>query len=199
MIPYPATMTQGTASELIGKRSLDVFTAMQALCPDEINAQCAILAGLRRAGGTLFVCGNGGSMATAAHFANDMSAVLSRYGKPLRTVALGSNAAFATCSANDNGYERLFVDELRVFAKPGDAVLVISASGNSANILAALREAPSDMSKLGWLGCHGGEALQNCDHALVVNSTDYQVIEDCHMLLAHGFYVALQKECPGYE
>ena len=79
-------------------------------------------------GGTVFICGNGGSAATAEHFANDL------FAKGVRAVCLNSNTAIMTMIANDYGYEYVFSKQLEVFADPGDLVVTISTSGMSANI-----------------------------------------------------------------
>src|SRR5205809_6321051 len=88
--------------------------------------------------GTVFVAGNGGSAATASHWVNDLGKATKRSGRaPMRVMSLNDNVSWMTALANDEGYERIFSGQLENFAQPGDVLVVISASGNSPNLVRA--------------------------------------------------------------
>ena len=95
------------------------------------------------AGRQVFLCGNGGSAANAIHLANDYLYGIGGHDRILgmRVQALPANPAVFTCLANDINYEQVFAEQLAVFGRPGDLLIVFSGSGNSANIQAVLREA----------------------------------------------------------
>ena len=116
-------------------------------------------------GGTVFICGNGGSGATAEHFANDL------FSKGVRAVCLNSNTAIMTMRANDYRYEQVFSQQLEIFADPGDLLIVISASGKSPNIQRALSEAKyRGLEAMSLFGLQGEPA---------------QTSENRHLYLAH--------------
>jgi D-sedoheptulose 7-phosphate isomerase len=137
---------------------------------------------------SLFLAGNGGSAATAEHWANDLRCIADRAGwTPARVEALSVSSAQVTALANDQGYEHVFAHALRAGARAGDTLVVLSASGNSRNVLAALGEARRrGVNTIGLLGQGGGEALVLCDLALLVDSDDYGHIEDLHLACGHA-------------
>lgn len=114
----------------------------------------------KRRGKTVFVCGNGGSAATAEHFTNDL------FSKGVKAVCLNSNTSILTMIANDFGYEQIFSRQLETYASPGNLLVVFSVSGKSKNILKALEVLP--VIKIFGLK---GES--------------YQAAEDRHLQLAH--------------
>src|SRR6185436_4566475 len=105
---------------------------IRQLDPKSIGAMIALLEDARARGATVFFIGNGGSAATASHFANDIAiGTRTGDGMPFRAMALTDNVAVLTALANDSGFESIFVDQLRVHLREGDALVAISASGNS--------------------------------------------------------------------
>ena len=95
-----------------------------------------------RAGNTIYLAGNGGSAATASHWANDLGKATKCPGaKPIRVVSLSEHVSWMTALANDDGYDRIFAGQLENFAVPGDVLVVFSASGNSPNLVEAVRTA----------------------------------------------------------
>lgn len=143
----------------------------------------------------VFVMGNGGSAATASHFAcdlgkNTVSASLPR----LRVQALNDNMAFFSACANDYGYETVFAEQLANFIQPDDVVLAISASGNSANILKAIQLARAcGAFTIGWSGYQGGKLAKLVDLPVVIPSDSIEQIEDIHLMLAHMVTIALRN------
>jgi phosphoheptose isomerase len=146
---------------------------------------------LRRArdqGATIFLAGNGGSSATAAHWVNDLGKATKQSGQaPFRVMNLSDNVPWLTALGNDEGIDRVFAGQLENFARPGDVVIVISASGNSPNILRLLEAADAvGMTKIGLLGFDGGSALAMLDEALWVETEPgaYGLVETAHSALA---------------
>ena len=143
----------------------------------------------RRNGNTVFFIGNGGSAATASHFANDI-AIGTRTGDdlPFRAVSLTDNVAVMTAIANDEGYEHVFVDQLKVQMRDGDALVAISASGNSPNIVAAIDYAKSRGARVvGLSGFDGGKLREMADISIHVDTApgEYGPVEDLHMVIDH--------------
>jgi D-sedoheptulose 7-phosphate isomerase len=143
----------------------------------------------RENGGTIFLMGNGGSAATAAHFANDLGFCASPEGQePFRALSLTCNSSFITCLGNDIGFENIFWWQLRNLMRPGDLVVGISASGNSPNVVEALKYAERNGGiTVAFVGFDGGELKRIARHCVHVESEkgEYGPVEDIHMVLDH--------------
>ena len=141
----------------------------------------------RRERRQVFLCGNGGSAANAIHWANDLTAALFKGTRDaLRTHALPANIAVMSCLANDLSYEVAFSQQLRVLGEPGDLLIVLSGSGNSPNILSALREAKLlGIQSVAVLGFDGGAAKALADHPLHFSVHDMQIVEDLQLVVGH--------------
>ena len=134
----------------------------------------------------VFICGNGGSAGNAMHLANDFLYGIAPGGNALKVEALPANSAILTCLGNDIGYENIFAHQLKVKANPNDILIVLSGSGNSPNILAALDEAKSgEMISFAILGYDGGKAKQQADHAIHFEVNDMQIAEDTQLIVGH--------------
>ena len=140
-----------------------------------------------RTGRQVFLAGNGGSGGNANHLANDFLYPLSKTaGSGLRVHSLAANPAVMTCLANDEGYERVFSMQLAVMAREGDVLIVLSGSGNSPNILAALEEAKAiGMTSYAILGFTGGKAKALADVPIHFDVDDMQIAEDAQMIVGH--------------
>lgn len=137
---------------------------------------------------TVFFIGNGGSAATASHFANDLAIGTNSYDKPFRVMSLTDNQATITAIANDFGYQDIFVRQLRVLGKSGDVVVGISASGNSANIVNAFEFAKSaGIKTIAITAFDGGKIKAIADEGIHVPTAlkEYGPAEDAHMMLDH--------------
>lgn len=146
-------------------------------------------------GSTVFVIGNGGSATLATHVACDLGKNVSSGSKRIRAIALTDNVAMLTAWANDLSYESVFAEQLRNFVSAGDLVFAISCSGNSTNILQAIkvgREAGAGI--VGFTGFQGGEMKSLCDDCLVVPSENMQVIEDLHTVVSHAVATILYNK-----
>lgn len=135
----------------------------------------------------VFILGNGGSSANANHIANDLIyGVSKKLGRGLRVNALSANSAVLTCLANDEGYESVYVRQLAVLANPGDVVIALSGSGNSPNVLSALKwSREHNVHSFAILGYYGGEAKALADCAIHVPVDDMQISEDIQLVVGH--------------
>lgn len=162
-----------------------------ALDADSLAALVKTLEQTLLSGRTVFIIGNGGSAALASHFACDLGKSLlgaqpRANGARFRVRSLTDNMATLTAWANDEGYNFVFSEQLRAASDVGDAVVAISASGNSPNIVEALQWARANgLRTLGLLGKEGGQSLPLCDVAVVIPSDDYGLIEGIHGVLTH--------------
>ena len=135
----------------------------------------------------IFVMGNGGSGSTASHLACDINkGCCLDLEKKFKMICLNDNMPTMLALANDISYEAVFEEQLKNFFNPGDLVIGISGSGNSENVLRAVRYAKANGgSTIGWSGFGGGKLAELVDLALVVESNDMQQVEDLHMIIAH--------------
>jgi D-sedoheptulose 7-phosphate isomerase len=143
----------------------------------------------------VFICGNGGSCVNANHWENDFVYPMTKtMGHGLKIRSLGSNPSVLTCLANDEGYEHVFSAQLRIYAEPGDLLIVFSGSGNSPNILEALRAAREmGVKSCAVVGFDGGKALEAADWAIHFAVNDMQMAEDFQSILGHLMMRVLQE------
>ena len=173
---------------------------MVSLEPKTIDGVLQRLRALRDRGGTVYVAGNGGSAATAAHWANDLIKAARRSGgPPIRAIALGDNVAAVTALANDEGYEHVFSGQLETLGRPDDLLVVISASGNSPNLVRAVEMARCrGIGTVGLLGFDGGLLKSMVDIAVWVQTKKgaYELAEDCHSAICHALARCLAGDAP---
>lgn len=147
----------------------------------------------------LFIIGNGGSAAAAAHLVNDLVAGAYVEGAPaFRAFSLSDNVSTLTALANDSGYESIFEHQLKVQMMPGDAVLAMSVSGNSTNIIRALEYARANGAlTIGMCGFGGGRIKSLCDIVVYAETTpdEYGPVEDVFSILGHimSGYLAMMQ------
>ena len=168
-------------------RRLDV----QAIS-DAINA----IMDARARGGTIYTMGNGGSAATASHMVCDFAkgASESLGGKKFRCECLCDNTPIVMAIANDFGYEDIFVYQLRGKLKPEDLVIGISGSGNSENVVRAVRYAKEiGTPVIGITGYGGGKVREMADYFMHVAIDDMQIAEDIHMIFDHMMLRVLEE------
>jgi D-sedoheptulose 7-phosphate isomerase len=135
----------------------------------------------------VFVIGNGGSAATASHMACDLGKnTIGPNQRRFRILSLTDNTPLLTALANDVGYEHVFAEQLVNLISPGDVLIVLTGSGRSPNVLAAMRKArESAATVIALLGFDGGPAQELADELIIVPTEDYGLIEDLHMVLNH--------------
>lgn len=152
----------------------------------------------REKGAQIFFMGNGGSAATATHFANDLAIGPRDFVKPFNVKSLTDNNAIMTCIGNDFGYEDIFLLQLQTqYLKAGDVVVAISASGNSPNIIKAVKYAKQTGARIvGLTGFDGGALRELSDIQLHVQTEkgEYGPVEDVHMIFDHliGTYLNMR-------
>jgi D-sedoheptulose 7-phosphate isomerase len=172
-----------------------VTRAIEMLPREDLLKVIEILREARMEGKTVFVFGNGGSAATASHMVCDFSKNTRQPGKPrLKAVALNDNMPSLSAYANDEGYERVFVEQLITLANPGDVALAISGSGNSTNVLLAVESANQiGMQTIGLTGFEGGKLKDLVETCVVVPSDNIACVEDLHMVIDHVLTTILYK------
>ncbi len=165
---------------------------------DEIAAFIETLMRARVHGKRMYFIGNGGSAATASHFANDLAFGTRSWRRPFRVISLTDNVALLSAVANDHGYEEIFTAQLKVLMEPGDVVVAISASGNSPNIVSAVRWANEhDAITVGLTGFDGGQLRQLARMSVHVQTRagEYGPVEDLHMIFDHLVGTYLRALC----
>lgn len=182
------------------KRYLDyVSSLMESLDLDALHAFLTALQEARSRGGNIFIAGNGGSAATATHMANDLGIGLLKKNEsavPFRVMALTDSNAVMTAIANDDGYENLFINQLKIHYQPSDLLILISASGNSPNLVKAAEWVKAKNGQTaGLLGFDGGRLKDICDVALTVNTPggEYGPVEDIHLVMDHLIAAWLER------
>ena len=177
----------------IWREHLVVATALRPLAAEVSSAVdmiCSSLSG----GGQLIIAGNGGSAADAQHLSAELTGRFFLERLPFRALALHVNTSSLTAIANDYGYERVFARELTAHARPGDVLLALSTSGNSANILEAIRAARQcQMAIIGMTGEGGGQMRAICDLCLRVPSRSTPRIQEMHILIGHTMCELLEE------
>lgn len=177
----------GTLGDFVG----DYFERLSALIGrmpvERIEAVGEIVYEAYRHGKQLFIVGNGGSASTASHMACDIGKNTISPERPrFRVICLNDNIPLLTSLANDRGYDHVFSEQLVNLIRPGDVLLVISGSGNSPNIVNAMRAArEAGATTIAFLGFDGGEALALADEHVLVPDDDYGRVEDLHLVLNH--------------
>ena len=148
-------------------------------------------------GGTLMVAGNGGSAAQAIHLCEELTGRYRDTRPALPAICLCCDAAAMSCIANDFGWEEVFKRQVEAHAdfvvdedesvSCNDVLLILSPSGKSANINAAIVAANEmGMVTIGLLGKDGGESVKSCDHSIVIHSDDSAAIQDGHQVVLHA-------------
>lgn len=162
---------------------------------DEIASFMKIMETAREKQKKVFIFGNGGSAATASHFAGDMNKGVS-YGQKLRyrVIALNDNIPTVMAYANDIDYEDIFVEQLKNFIDEGDIVIGISGSGNSQNVLKAIEYSNSiGNTTIGITGYDGGMLKKISKYSVNANINNMQISEDIHMILTHLLMTLLME------
>jgi D-sedoheptulose 7-phosphate isomerase len=160
---------------------------LNALPEDKFIEINDVLQDARETGKQIFVMGNGGSAAAASHMVCDFGKNTREPGKKrMRAICLNDNVPSVMAYANDEGYEVIFSEQLLALGRPGDVLIAISGSGNSANILKALETARQmNIKVIGLTGFKGGKMKDLCDICLIVPSDSMEMIEDVHLIINH--------------
>ena len=174
---------------------------LKKLDAEQINAALNLLDETRQKKGRIYICGNGGSAATASHFQNDFNKGVSEYiDVPFRFHCLNDNVATLMAIANDIGYEEVFRFQLRNNLEENDVLVAISGSGNSHNVIHAVEYAKEHGCKIiGLTGFSGGKLRELSDISLHAPVNSMQVTEDIHMIFDHLMMSIFYKYLCGKE
>jgi D-sedoheptulose 7-phosphate isomerase len=164
-----------------------LVAALQSIPPETIGRIASLLERARNERRMILMLGNGGSAATASHFVVDLNKTANRPGAPrLRAMALTDNVPLLTAWANDARYQDVFVEQIENFVHPGDVVIAISGSGQSPNVLAAVRRAREiGATTVGLTGFDGGQLKDLVDICLIVRGQTMGQVEDAHLAVGH--------------
>ena len=164
------------------------FTAaLEAFDRDALTRVLAVFESVAESGGTLWVAGNGGSASISDHTVCDTTKGTHAKGvPPIRSISLAANNAMLTALGNDIGYEQVFSRQLEYYLKPGDALLVVSSSGNSPNVVAACELAKArGVATVAFTGFKGGKLADIADVCVWIPVENYGMAEDTHQSLMH--------------
>lgn len=162
-----------------------VVAKLAALAP-QVARLGDICARALAAGQRILLCGNGGSAADAQHIAAELVGRFVADRRALPAIALTTDTSALTAIANDYGYAAVFARQIEALGEPGDVLIAISTSGNSANVVSAVNTAKArGLTVMGLLGGNGGQLRDLCDHSLVVPSATTARIQECHIMVGH--------------
>jgi phosphoheptose isomerase len=150
------------------------------------------------AGGRVFLCGNGGSAADAQHIAAELVCRFETARRGLPAIALTTDSSALTAIGNDFGFERVFARQVEALARPGDVLIAISTSGDSANVIAAARAArAAGVTCVGLLGGGGGRLRALVDDAVLAPSSVTARVQECHILIGHIWCALIDEAFAG--
>lgn len=185
------------------RRSMqDARAALDAFLTDETNLAAAervpgLLCDSLRGGGKVLICGNGGSMCDAAHFAEELTGRF-RKDRPALAAIACTEPGHITCTANDYGFDHIFSRWVEALGRSGDTLIVLSTSGNSPNVVRAAEAARArSVRVVGLLGKDGGKLKALCDVPLIVPGSTSDRIQEIHMLLLHCWVEGIEAEMFG--
>jgi D-sedoheptulose 7-phosphate isomerase len=176
------------------EQHLNVVLALKNISPD-IDRGFHLIKSCLSKGGKILVCGNGGSAADAQHFVAELVGRFETNRAGLAAIALTTDTSILTAVANDFGYDQIFSRQVQAIGKPEDCLVAISTSGNSSNVVKAVKQASAmGMKSIGLLGNTGGQLLQDCSHSIVIPSNVTARIQECHILVIHILCSKLDQE-----
>ncbi len=165
----------------------DAFQSLESLS-ESIDEAAHFLVHVLQRGGKILACGNGGSAAEAQHLTTELIGRFKANRPSLPAVSLNADGSALTCIANDFGADVVFSRQIEGLARPEDALVVFSSSGNSSNILHALQSARSrNLDALALLGKDGGSCKGLAKREIIVPSAETAVVQEIHLLLLHYF------------
>ena len=145
-------------------------------------------------GNKLLLCGNGGSASDAQHIAAELSGRFIKERKPLYAEALHVNSSYMTAVSNDYGFESTYSRMLEAIGKKGDVLIALSTSGNSENVVNAVKMANSlDMLSVGMTGATGGKIRDLCQHNIIIPSSNTARIQEAHIIVGHIFCQIIEE------
>ena len=167
--------------------SAEVQRCVSEECTDSILAAADLIAETFRAGGKVLLCGNGGSAADCQHMATELVSCLSKdFKRPaLPAIALTTDSSFLTAFSNDSGFEGVFERQVQALGQPGDVLIGISTSGNSVNVIRAIKAAQASKMQTITLTGNRGSLAEMTDVAVSVPSANTQYVQESHIAIEH--------------
>ncbi len=175
----------------------ETMLGVQAQCLDDVIRAAELMTASLRGGGTLLICGNGGSAADAQHLATEFVSTLTLdHPRPsIPAVALTTDTSLLTAIANDFGVEQMFARQVASIGREGDVLIAISTSGNSANVLRAAEEAARrGLRSIALTGASGGKLAPLADIAIRIPSTVTAHIQECHLAVEQLLALLVERE-----
>lgn len=165
--------------------SADVLTALAGLAP-EIHRAGDLLTEAITSGGKIMLCGNGGSAADSQHFATELAVRYLADRPAIAAIALTTDTSVLTAASNDLGFTRVFARQVEALGRPEDALVAISTSGDSDNVLAAVEQARSmGIRTVGLTGRKGGRLAEVVDTCVRAPSDHTPRIQEAHLVVEH--------------
>src|ERR1041385_8416069 len=197
----PGKSTETTRDKILRKcgESVEMKQKFFSHYAAEIEKMCAEMAERFANGKKLLVMGNGGSLCDPLHFSVEFTHPIIEKRRAFPVIPLMTDIATITAVSNDLDYSRIFINQLRVLAQPGDMALAVSTSGKSPNLIYAIEYArEQQMLTMAWLGKDGGRLAEIADYSLIVPSYSIHRIQEVHATLVHVawdlIHIALGEE-----
>lgn len=168
------------------KELAEIINSLNQNFVDQITNSADFICNSLKSGGTIFLCGNGGSAADCQHFSSELIGKFNKERIPLRAISLTTDTSVLTNISNDFSYDLIFSRQLKALAREGDVLISISTSGESSNVINAIYKAKElKLKTVSILGKDGGRALKISDNYILVPSYSTARIQEIHALTEH--------------
>ena len=177
------------------KEGAELRMKVASECGRAIVEAASVVAACLQAGGKILFCGNGGSAADSQHLAAEFVGHFILDRRALPAIALTTDSSILTAVGNDYSFEQVFSRQIQALGRPGDVAVGISTSGQSPNVLAAMREARKlGLKTIGFSGKDGGALAISVDIPIVVSSPNTARIQECHITIGHLICELAEKD-----
>lgn len=177
------------------RESIKVKEGLHGLEAENIEKAARTVIESLKAGGKILVFGNGGSAADSQHMVAELVGRFRKERRPLSAIALTTNTSSLTALANDYGYDVTFSRQIEALGRKNDVAIGISTSGNSKNVIEAIRKAKSlGLKTVGLVGGDGGKLGKECDISVIVRSKDTPRIQESHLMIGHIICELVENE-----
>jgi D-sedoheptulose 7-phosphate isomerase len=185
---------QNDISELYEKYKLEQKNIIDEININEIERIVVAFKELASSNKNLWIAGNGGSASTASHLVTDFSKGVTNAKNRLKTYAISDFTSLITAIANDISYDEIFSKTLELYANEGDGLLILSVSGTSNNLIKTLDIVKNkDLRLFTILGSRGIQLNSEAEVGIILNSNDYQIVENIHLIIGHLIHKMLNK------
>jgi len=180
------------------KRHIEVFRTVEETLIDDVQKCAAMMLESLRSGGKILVMGNGGSAADAQHFSAELVGRFLKNRQAIPSISLTTDSSILTAVGNDFGFDEIFSRQVEALATENDLLLGISTSGNSENVVRAMRQGKKVGCKtIGLLGKNGGSLVNEVDLSIIVKTVETPLIQDVHGAIIHILCGLIEDEiCP---